>query len=124
MDLYMIDHFNLPVSNIENSLKFYQQVLEPLGYRLLFQDQDAYGFGTSHWQFGIYPVQEKIIPLHVAFIAKTSTAVDEFFNVAINLGAKPNGDPGLREEYGAGYYAAYICDYEGHNIEAVCRLSA
>ncbi len=119
----MIDHFNLPVSDVEKSLHFYQQILRPLGYEQLFQDQDAYGFGTNHWQFGIYPTEQEIISLHVAFMAKTSDAVDKFYDVASRLGAKSNGKPGLREQYGTGYYAAYICDYEGHNIEAVCRLA-
>ena len=118
----MIDHFNLPVSNIEKSLQFYQQILTPLGYELLFQDRDAYGFGVDHWQFGLYPVEQEIIPLHVAIKAKSRTMVDDFFAIAIEAGAKSNGKAGFRPEYGQAYYAAYICDYDGHNIEAVCRL--
>ncbi len=117
----MIDHFNLPVSNVSKSFEFYTQVLALLGYKPLFQDQDAFGFGQNHWQFGIYPVTGVITPLHIAFRAADRTQVDEFFAVAVQSGAESNGKPGSREQYGPGYYAAYVLDYDGHNIEAVYR---
>ena len=115
----MIDHLNLAVSNVERSAAFYRQILATLGYDKVFQDHDAYGFGRSHWQFGIFPAQE-ISPIHLAFVATDIAAVNDFYQKAIDLGATPNGAPGYREQYG-NYYAAYILDYDGHNVEAVYR---
>ncbi len=120
----MIDHFNLPVSNSKKSLAFYQLVLQPLGYKYLFQDQDAYGFGLDYWQFGLYQTDNAINPLHIAFKAKDRASVDMFYQLAIKNGAKTIGKPGLREQYGPNYYAAFVLDFDGHNIEAVCRMNA
>jgi predicted lactoylglutathione lyase len=60
-------------------------------------------------------------PLHVAFRAKTKIEVDEFYKEAISAGGKDNGKPGLRPNYHANYYGAFILDPDGNNIEAVCH---
>ena len=118
----MIDHFNLPVSNLNKSLKFYRRVLEPLGYIRLFEDKDAYGFGVDHWEFGLYQCNAAINSLHLAFNSPGQANVDRFYELAINNGGKSNGKPCLRQEYGPDYYAAYVLDFDNHNIEAVCRI--
>lgn len=118
----MIDHFNLPVSDLNKSLEFYQRVLESLGYKSMFEDKDAYGFGIDHWEFGLYQCSDSINSLHLAFISLDQIGVDRFYKLAIENGAKSNGKPGLRQEYGSNYYAAYILDFDNHNIEAVCRI--
>ena len=117
----MIDHFNLPVSDLERSRRFYEHVLAPLGLRFILQDGSAVGFGTDTWAFGIVVVREAFPKLHLAFAAQSRAAVDRFFEAALSLGAQSNGAPGFRTEYDPSYYAAFVFDPDGHNIEAVCR---
>ncbi len=117
----IIDHFNLPVSNVEASKELYQPILATLGIDQVFIDEDAVGFGKMSWEFGLAPAVGVIQKLHLAFEATSSQQVDNFHQTAIDLGMTSNGAPGLRPEYGANYYAAYFLDPDGHNIEAVYR---
>lgn len=117
----IIDHFNLPVSNIDASKKLYQPILATLGIDQVFIDEDAVGFGKTTWEFGLVPAVGVIQKLHLAFEANSAQQVDKFHQTAIDLGMISNGAPGLRPEYGANYYAAYFLDPDGHNIEAVYR---
>jgi catechol 2,3-dioxygenase-like lactoylglutathione lyase family enzyme len=117
----VIDHFNLPVLDLERSRDFYGLALAPLGLRLLAVDGHAIGFGDDTWSFGIVLTRPPIPALHVAFQAPSRTAVDAFYNAAIAAGAVSNGPPGLRQQYDPQYYAAFVLDPDGHNIEAVHR---
>jgi catechol 2,3-dioxygenase-like lactoylglutathione lyase family enzyme len=117
----VIDHFNLPVLDLERSRDFYLQVLAPLGLRLLAVDGQAIGFGRDTWTFGIVLNRPPIPALHAAFHAPSHTAVDAFYQAALAAGAASNGPPGLRPQYDPQYYAAFVLDPDGHNIEAVHR---
>ncbi|MEO9460164.1 MAG: VOC family protein [Lentilitoribacter sp.] len=117
----IIDHFNLPVLNVEASKQIYQAVLATLGIDQVFIDADAVGFGETSWEFGLVPATGDIQKLHLAFQADSAQQVDMFHQKAVDLGMKSNGAPGLRPEYGENYYAAYFFDPDGHNIEAVYR---
>ena len=117
----MIDHFNLPVSDLARSRRFYELILNPLGFRSLMQDGNAVGFGTETWRFGIVAAVAPFPCLHLAFTASSRPMVDRFFEVAMSLGAQSNGPPGVRVQYDPDYYAAFVLDPDGHNIEAVCR---
>ena len=117
----MIDHFNLSISDLEPSQRFYERVLEPLGYHFLIRDGAAAGFGRDVWSFGIVVAVPPLPRLHVAFEAASRSQVDHFFAAALSAGATPNGSPGIRPEYDPNYYAAFVHDPDGHNIEAVCR---
>jgi catechol 2,3-dioxygenase-like lactoylglutathione lyase family enzyme len=117
----MIDHFNLPVAELARSRRFYERVLATLGYRFLVQDGEAVGFGTNNWGFGIVVAPSPIPKLHVAFKAQSRASVDAFFGAALAVGATANGSPGLRSQYDANYYAGFVLDPDGHNVEAVCR---
>lgn len=117
----IIDHFNLPVTDVEASKQIYQAVLATLGIDQVFIDADAVGFGKSSWEFGLVPATGDIQKLHLAFQADSAQQVDEFHQTAVDLGMKSNGAPGYRSEYGENYYAAYFFDPDGHNIEAVYR---
>ncbi len=117
----MIDHFNLPVSDIDKSREFYEAVLESFGYSILLTEADVTGFGRETWLFGIVQEMGPIPPIHFAFKAKTHDEVQSFYRAALALGARSNGAPGYRVEYGPTYYSAYILDPDGHNVEAVCR---
>jgi catechol 2,3-dioxygenase-like lactoylglutathione lyase family enzyme len=117
----MIDHFNLPVLELARSRRFYERVLAPLEVRFLAEDGRAIGFGIDAWQFGIVATPPPFPQLHVAFRARSRSAVDAFFSEALAAGAKSNGPPGVRQQYDPQYYAAFVLDPDGHNVEAVFR---
>ncbi len=118
----MIDHMNLPVKDVQTARGFYDQVLATLGVAMVAEDGDAVGYGAQQdWSFGLVPSAGRTEPLHVAFSASSAAEVDAFHAAALAAGGTCNGAPGERPEYGAGYYAAYILDPDGHNIEAVTR---
>jgi len=117
----VIDHFNLPVLDPARSREFYVQTLAPLGSRFVAADGQAVGFGGGTWEFGIVAASEPISRLHVAFRARSRGAVDAFYRAALAAGGRSNGPPGVRPQYDAEYYAAFVLDPDGHNIEAVFR---
>ena len=118
----MIDHFNLPVRHLARSMAFYDAVLAPLGLSSFGEEDGACGYGTQTWTFGLIERHTPCPPLHIAFKADTQEMVDAFYSAAFSQGARSNGGPGLRQHYGANYYAAFVFDPDGHNIEAVCRI--
>ena len=117
----MIDHFNLPVADLERSKAFYDKVLAAIGYHTFGKDGNAVGYGETTWAFGIVTTLGIIPCLHVAFTATSQRQVDEFHRVALELGARSNGTPGSRVQYDPNYYAAFVRDPDGHNVEAVFR---
>ena len=116
----MFDHVLLNVSNRNESMKFYTPVLQVLGIKALY-DQDKYtGYGTDGLHFWLRESEDKDVTrkAHLAFSAGSREQVDEFYQTALAAGGRSNGAPGLRE-HGPKYYAAYVLDFEGNNIEAV-----
>lgn len=114
----MIEHTGLPVKNIKKAKAFYVAALKPLGYRCNMDFGDAAGFMEGgHTSFWIGKTA-KVVPSHIAFRARGKSAVDAFYRAAIKHGAKDNGKPGYRT-YSPGYYAAFVYDADGHNVEAV-----
>jgi len=120
----VIDHFNLPVSDLETSRRFYELALAPLGLKILMTYGDAIGFGIDTWAFGIVLAALPFPRLHLAFRAGSTEEVDRFFRAALEAGGKSNGPPGIRAAYDRSYYAAFAPDPDGHNIEAVWRNAA
>ncbi|MDE1924959.1 MAG: VOC family protein [Patescibacteria group bacterium] len=120
----MFDHVQIKVSDYAKSRPFYEAVMKTLGYGVVFEDKNVVGFGTNpHDMFEIRQASEKI-PLsaatHIAFSAKNEDAVRAFYTTALELGAKDNGKPDFRD-YEPGYFAAFIIDPNGHNLEAVFK---
>ena len=118
----MIDHVTANVSDFEAAKGFYQQALAPLGYSVQMEFDGAAGFGTgegiSDFWIGSSPERGAT---HVAFRASDRATVDAFFEAAVAAGAKDNGTPGLRPHYHESYYAAFVHDVDGNNLEAVCH---
>ena len=117
----MIEHVSVPVKNYKKAKKFYKKLLAPTGYRL-YRDFSKWGAGgfleggsTSFW---IVEKKGKITPIHVAVGAKSKTAVQKFHAAGFKAGGKDNGAAGFRTDYGPDYYAAFILDPYGNNIEA------
>ncbi|MEM1383510.1 MAG: VOC family protein [Pseudomonadota bacterium] len=115
----MIDHITLPVSDLARSAAFYDAVLAVLGDFDRYDDEDAVGFGNGTWEFGV--ALGLVAPVHLALTAAGPNAVRAFYAAALAAGGRCNGAPGLRPQYGSGYYAAFVRDPDGHNIEAVHR---
>jgi catechol 2,3-dioxygenase-like lactoylglutathione lyase family enzyme len=124
----MIDHVGFSVSDYSRSKAFYERALKPLGYTLVMEataqatGMPAAGFGSDgkpdSW-IGGEGMLEK--PLHIAIAAKDHASVDAFYRAALSAGGKDNGPPGIRSHYHPNYYAAFVLDPDGHNIEAVCH---
>src|ERR1700738_5327542 len=114
----MIAHTTLTVSDYHRSKTFYIKAREPLGYRNNMEYGEAAGFNdgenTDFW----ISAQRTIVPTHVAFEAKSGAQVEAFHKAALAAGGKENGGPGYRD-YWPGYYAAFVHDPDGNNIEAV-----
>ena len=124
----MLDHIGVDVSDLGASRAFYEAALAPLGYRVI-QELTAEQTGANPIvMFGIeapeFVIAEDKAPgpgNHFAFRAETRAAVDAFHAAALKAGGKDNGGPGLRPNYGPTYYAAFVYDPDGFNIEAVCH---
>ena len=126
----MLDHISLGTANLARARKFYDAALKPLGYKMVLPVPGyGYGYGAvkgdAKFWIGL-PLAKRRKPrasagTHVAFMAENRKAVDAFYKAAIRAGAKDNGKPGLRPEYHANYYGAFVFDPEGHAIEAVCH---
>ncbi|MBV8634730.1 MAG: VOC family protein [Burkholderiaceae bacterium] len=122
----MFDHVKFGVSNFETSKTFYAKALAPLGIAIVSEGVPTYGVElcskTSTTSLCLFQTDEKPAHLHIAFMAETRQQVDEFYRAALEAGAKDNGAPGLRLNYNPNYYAAFVIDPDGHNIEAVCQI--
>jgi catechol 2,3-dioxygenase-like lactoylglutathione lyase family enzyme len=116
-----IDHISLSVSDYDAAKKFYAAALKPLGWKIMMEFGRAAGFGVDGKPyFWIAEGKKKTRPrVHVAFGAPSRKDVDRFHKAAIKAGATDNGKPGLRPDYHPTYYAAFVLDPDGHNIEAV-----
>ncbi len=119
----MIDHTSVAVTNLETSKPLYTAMLAPLGYTLMMDlpDYGAAGYGTKdRADFWIGKV-DTASGVHVAFAAESADAVQAFYDAALAAGGTDNGAPGYRTQYSAGYFGAFIHDFDGNNIEAVWR---
>ena len=120
----MLHHISLPVSDLRASKALYDAALEPLGYRCVFGDDTAIGYGIEDGKDKLCLKLQSTASaagegFHLALAAPSQKAVDDFHAAALEHGAQDNGSPGLRVHYGPSYYAAFIFDIDGHRIEAV-----
>ncbi len=125
----MIDHTGIGVANVARSATFYDAALGALGMRRVSQmpeneGTDGIGYGVDHPIFWIDRYHPSGAKQHTAFVATSRAAVNAFHAAALAAGGTDNGPPGLRETsegYPAGYYAAFVLDPDGNNMEAVFR---
>ena len=119
----MIDHISIGAQSIAASKRFYDAALQALGYRCLSDSPDSLGYGADAPALWI-SATDRPVPseprsgLHFCFSAASRKAVDAFHAAGLASGGRDNGRPGLRTDYGAGYYAAYLVDPDGYRIEA------
>jgi catechol 2,3-dioxygenase-like lactoylglutathione lyase family enzyme len=116
----MIDHVGIRTKQLAALTDFYEKALAPLGYAKLSAYDGGAGFGADgEVQLWLTASSEPSSSVHLAVSAATQKAVDQFHKAALAAGAKDNGKPGLRPDYSATYYAAFVIDPDGNNIEAV-----
>src|SRR5713226_4186841 len=121
----MIDHVVLYVSDLGRSRRFYEQALEPVGYGIVFEMEGLVAFGSEgQTRFAVRSGKEPNTTAHVAFQAEDRATVDAFHAAAMAAGGMDEGPPGVRENYGPTYYAAFVGDPDGNNVESVCRKPA
>lgn len=118
----MYDHIGLKVRNLDASIKFYTAALAPLGHVLCSHDDTSAGFGPKDapalW---LHLSKEPPGPgAHVAFRADDHHAIKAFHDAGLKAGGRDNGGAGPRKDYSPTYYAAFLIDPDGNNIEAVC----
>ncbi|WP_205697618.1 VOC family protein [Conexibacter sp. SYSU D00693] len=113
-----LDHLNLHVSDMERSRAFYRAAVAPLGFTELVHEEWVL-FGPEGAQDLCLVPHADPQPVHVALAAASRLEVDAFHAAALAAGGTDNGAPGLRPQYHAGYYGAFVLDPDGHNLEAV-----
>ena len=125
----MIDHFGINCTDLAASAAFYDQVLGTLGYSRVMDFDVAMGYGAESPDFWISaqpaegPAAGPNREVHIAFAAADAAAVRAFFEAATGLGAEVLHEPRLWPEYHEGYYAGFVRDPDGNNVEAVCHTA-
>jgi catechol 2,3-dioxygenase-like lactoylglutathione lyase family enzyme len=114
--LRVFDHVDLCAGDYAESVRFYETVLAPLGIPKLYEREGAACFTHVNVVARMPPTKE----LHLCFHARSRDDVDAFHRAGTEAGFESNGAPGLRE-YAPGYYAAYLLDPDGNNVEALYR---
>jgi catechol 2,3-dioxygenase-like lactoylglutathione lyase family enzyme len=119
----MYDHIGLKTRDLDASVRFYTAALAPLGYELCSRDESGAGFGPpGEPALWLYATPMETSRAHVAFRAPDHAAVDRFHKSGLAKGGRDNGAPGHRADYSPTYYAAFLIDPDGNNIEAVCLV--
>jgi catechol 2,3-dioxygenase-like lactoylglutathione lyase family enzyme len=114
--LRIFDHLDLHAGDYAASVRFYETVLAPLGIPKLSESEEAACFTNLNVVDRQPPTQN----LHLCFYAREKGHVDAFHRAGVEAGFRSNGVPGYRD-YGPGYYAAYLLDPDGNNVEALYR---
>lgn len=119
----MLDHVTIGVTDIGRSMAFYDRALMPLGIGRLYGGGETFaGYGIGRKAFFWIGLRDQVTTgAHIAFSAADRAAVDAFHAAALAAGGCDNGPPGLRLQYHAHYYGAFVLDPDGHNIESVCH---
>lgn len=126
----VIDHVEIAVKNAQVSLKFYEAALAPLGFSLIISvpaeraltGGTRYGLGPEGYPRLWFHDQVRTgASMHLAFAASERAIVDEFWRAALKAGGRDNGAPGIRNHYHSHYYAAFVLDPDGNNVEVVCQ---
>ena len=123
----IFDHTGFAVGDFDTSAAFYDAALAPLGIKRAVEFEypggKVIGYGVERPEFWLNTGGALRDRIHLAFAASTRAQVDAFYKAAMAAGGRDNGGPGIREQYSPNYYAAFVLDPDGHNIEAVCHAA-
>ena len=124
----MLDHASLGVSDLDRSRRFYDAALRPLGLVRIVDFGRGSDYGAAPGSLGVeftitreIQVRAPAAGAHLCFRAPSRCAVQDFHAAALTAGGQDDGTPGLRPQYHADYYGAFVFDPDGHRIEAVCH---
>jgi catechol 2,3-dioxygenase-like lactoylglutathione lyase family enzyme len=122
LEISMYDHIGLKVSDLDASVRFYTAALAPLGYGLCSRDDSGAGFGPKDapalWLY--LDKGSHGAGAHIAFRAPDHAAIKKFHAAGLKAGGRDNGAAGPRADYSPSYFAAFLIDPDGNNVEAVC----
>jgi catechol 2,3-dioxygenase-like lactoylglutathione lyase family enzyme len=113
----IFDHVEVNASNYPESVRFYETVLAAVGIPRIAETEEW----TSFTNLNVVDRTPATQNSHICFRAASRDEVDRFHSAGVDAGFRSNGEPGYREQYGAGYYAAYLLDPDGNNVEALYR---
>jgi catechol 2,3-dioxygenase-like lactoylglutathione lyase family enzyme len=118
-----ISHISFSVSDFKKSLGFYDAVLGAIGHRRMYSGESGAGWGAAVGE-EYFEIKKRVAKIsvpshgfHLAFHARSTEEVGAFYDQALKNGGKDNGQPGPRPEYGKGYYAAFVIDPDGYELE-------
>lgn len=119
----IISHVSIGTNDFDRAVAFYDRVLPALGCKRVMQHPGAAAYGKLYPEFWVQtPIDGKPAAVgngtHFGFVAANKEQVHAFYDAALQAGARPDGPPGPREEYGAPYYGCFVRDLDGHKIEA------
>ncbi|MDL5596556.1 VOC family protein [Metapseudomonas otitidis] len=119
----ILSHVSLGSNDFDRAVAFYDRVLATLGCRRVVEHPGAVAYGREYPEFWIQrPYNGAPASVgngtHIGFFAPNRESVDAFYQAAVAAGARPDGAPGPREEYGAPYYGCFVRDLDGHKVEA------
>ena len=128
----MLDHVSIPVSDLERAATFYDAVLGTLGLERRKERPGAIGYGLKERRAPVFWILsegngrtgEPGAALHISFQARQRSSVEAFHEIALRCGGRDAGKPGIRPQYTAPFYGAFVFDLDGFKIEAVCRADA
>ena len=120
----MIHHVSVGTNDLVRSKRFYDAVLPIVGIVRLAEDEGGLGYGSGTFHFSVQiPIDGRPATVgngsHIAFAAEDRSMVDRFFRAALEHGGRDDGPPGIRADYDAHYYGAFVRDPDGHKIEAM-----
>jgi len=121
----VLDHVSLPVKRLSAARKFYEAALGAIGMRVNLEVGSAFGMGSNKEKiFWISQQRGAAGGAHHAFRVGSRSDVNAFHRAGLQAGGRDHGAPGPRPNYGPHYYAAFLKDPEGNNIEVVCYRKA
>jgi catechol 2,3-dioxygenase-like lactoylglutathione lyase family enzyme len=124
-DIVELDHVSLSVRSLRSARRFYEAALGAIGMKINMDASDAFGMGSKRQKiFWLSRDRRAVGDGHFAFRVDRRGDVDAFYDAAMSAGGTDHGKPGPRPKYGRNYYAAFVRDPEGNNIEVVCYAPA
>lgn len=125
----MIHHVSVGADDVQRSKRFYDAVLPIIGISPMAADENGLGYGSGTFHFSVQvPINGKPASVgngsHIAFAVENRSMVAQFYRAALEHGGSDEGAPGLRSDYDANYFAAFVRDPDGHKLEVVTYSAA